>query len=52
MVFLDRRMLCLSALRRDGPQEALPPLRAQGLSVRVERAVPEGLKAREIREVV
>ena len=27
-------------------------LRAQGLSVRVERAVPKGLKAREIREVV
>ena len=49
---VDVLLLCgpsVSPWRAMAEAEAL---RAQGLSVRVERAVPEGLKAREIREVV
>ncbi len=49
---VDVLLLCgpsVSPWRAMAEAEAL---RAQGLSVRVERAVPKGLKAREIREVV
>lgn len=49
---VDILLLCGPSVSPQRAMAEAEALRAQGLSVRVERAVPEGLKAREIREVV
>ena len=49
---MDILLLCGPSVSPQRAMAEAEALRAQGLSVRVERAVPEGLKAREIREVV
>lgn len=49
---VDVLLLCAPSVSAGQAAAEAEALRARGLSVRVERAVPEGLKAREIREVV